>query len=123
MEPYLAPDRAERERVLDTIKDRIVVAKALGAAGVIVVPISGPAQIPDLTPYMTAIELERVLLSRLLPSIAETAEQMGVDIFLEPPLNRYETHFLNRLEQAAAFSEQVGRPRIKILADPFPYEY
>jgi sugar phosphate isomerase/epimerase len=53
-------------------------------------------------------------LKELAPSIEET----GVTLLIEP-LNRYETRFINRLEQAAEICDAVNSPGVKILADFF----
>jgi sugar phosphate isomerase/epimerase len=52
-----------------------------------------------------------------LMELAPTARDAGVPIFLEP-LNRYEQHLVNRLEQGVAFAEQVG-DGVGIMADLF----
>nr|MDP9351948.1 sugar phosphate isomerase/epimerase [Chloroflexota bacterium] len=52
-----------------------------------------------------------------LRDLVPAAAAAGVPVFLEP-LNRYEAHLVNRLEQGVAFAEQVG-PEIAIMADFF----
>lgn len=44
------------------------------------------------------------------------AEKAGLLALLEP-LNRYETHFINRLEQAVEISRIVGNPAVTMMAD------
>ncbi len=61
--------------------------------------------------------MERELFVLQLQELAPAAADAGVPIFLEP-LNRYEQHLVNRLEQGVAFAEQVGQG-IKIMADFF----
>lgn len=114
----LSPNKDERDRILRIVKDRLDVAKDIGASGVILVPIFGPPQMPNLEPYMSPVEIEKALLLRLLEDIASHAERVGVMVFLEP-LNRYETHFLNRLEQARAICEEMRSSKIRFLADVF----
>ncbi|REE87368.1 sugar phosphate isomerase/epimerase [Paenibacillus taihuensis] len=53
-----------------------------------------------------------------LSRIAEKAEQIGVYLLLEP-LNRYEDHMINRVEQAVSLIERTGSSRIKVMADFF----
>jgi sugar phosphate isomerase/epimerase len=43
---------------------------------------------------------------------------VGTLVLLEP-LNRYEDHMLNRVEQAVELCEAVGRPSIKVMGDLF----
>jgi sugar phosphate isomerase/epimerase len=114
----LSPDPAAREAGKEQIRRRLDLAAELGAAGVLVVPQFGRlSEIPDLSPLTTAVELENELLVLQLRELAPAAKAAGVPILLEP-LNRYEAHVVNRLEQGVAFAEQVG-PEIKILADFF----
>jgi sugar phosphate isomerase/epimerase len=114
----LHPDPAEREAGKELMRRRLELAGELGAAGVLVVPQFGrqPAM-PDLSPLKTGDELENELLVLQLRELAPVAKAAGVPIFLEP-LNRYEAHVLNRLEQGVAFAEQVG-PDVRIMADFF----
>lgn len=114
----LSPDPAARAAGKEQIRRRLDLAAELGAAGVLVVPQFGrqPA-IPDLSPLKTAIELETELLVLQLRELAPAAKAAGIPILLEP-LNRYEAHVLNRLDQGIAVAAAVG-PEIKILADFF----
>ena len=90
----------------------------IGAAGVVFVPHFGAPVLPDLMPWMTAGELEVELLYTHLRTLSDYAEAMGVDLYVEP-INRYETHLLNRLEQAAQIARRLDHPRVKIVADLF----
>jgi sugar phosphate isomerase/epimerase len=51
-----------------------------------------------------------------LQRIAEYAEAAETTLFLEP-LNRYEDHMLNRVEQAAALVQSIGSKRLQVMAD------
>ncbi len=108
----------ERALAMQDLRDLLFMAGDLGAGGVITVPIFGAPRLPDLRPLASSEALETELLCKLLSELAPTAEKAGASILLEP-LNRYETHFLRRLEQAAAICEKVGHPHIKIMADLF----
>ena len=113
----LDPDPAERAAAKDLMRRRLELAATLGAVGVLTVPQFGSApRLPDLSPYKTAAELERELFRQQLEELAPAARNAGVPIFLEP-LNRYEQHLVNRLEQGVAFAEQVEG--VKIMADFF----
>lgn len=114
----LSPDPAERERALAELRQSITCACDLGAVGVIFVPhFNGPI-LPDLTPWMTAAELEVELLYTHLRTLSDFADAMDVELYVEP-INRYETYLLNRLEQAAAITRRLKHPRVKIVADLF----
>lgn len=114
----LDPDPAERAAAKELMRRRLEVAAALGAVGVLTVPQFGSAsRLPNLSPYKSAAELERELFVEQLEELAPVARDAGVPIFLEP-LNRYEQHLVNRLEQGVAFAEQVG-DGVGIMADFF----
>src|SRR5215218_4594428 len=104
----LDPDPAERASAKELMRERLELAATLGAAGVLTVPQFGSApRLPDLSPYRSAAELERELFAEQLEELAPAARNAGVPIFLEP-LNRYEQHLVNRLEQGVEFAEQAG---------------
>ncbi len=109
---------SERELAMEDIKDLLYMGADLGAVGLIFVPLFGPPRISDLSPYATAVELEKLLLVRLLEDLVKHAERAGTLLLLEP-LNRYETHLPNRLQQAIEICEKVANPQLKIMADFF----
>ena len=53
-----------------------------------------------------------------LQAAARRAQQVGVTLCLEP-LNRFETYFLNTLEDAARLIQDIGAPNVKIHFDTF----
>ncbi|GIV19884.1 MAG: xylose isomerase [Armatimonadota bacterium] len=114
----LDADRREREQAVQDIETLLYAAGEIGATGVIVVPIFGAPRIPDLTPYASAVQLETELLCKLLEPLSKVAEKAGSVILLEP-LNRYETHYMNRLEQAVDICQRVGASHLKLMADFF----
>ncbi|MFP3220214.1 MAG: sugar phosphate isomerase/epimerase [Candidatus Marsarchaeota archaeon] len=113
----LSASRAERDTAVADIKDRLKWASELGAVGVIVVPTFGASKIPDLSPYSSAFELERELLIVELKELSKSALDLGVSVLLEP-LNRYETHFLKRLEDAYRIALEAGEG-VAVMADFF----
>src|SRR5919112_6892387 len=115
----LDPDPAERAAAKDLMRRRLDLAATLGAVGLLTVPQFGSApRLPDLSPYKTGADLERELFVEQLEELAPAARDAGVPIFLEP-LNRYEQHLVNRLEQGVEFAERVG-DGVAIMADFFP---
>ncbi len=115
----LGSSRSEREAAIKDIKFKLEVAAKLNAVGLIVVPTFGGPKLPDLYPlYKDVKELEYRLLVEELKDIGKHADEVGVFILLEP-LNRYETHFLNRLEQAIKICKDVNMEHVKIMADFF----
>jgi sugar phosphate isomerase/epimerase len=114
----LVAEPAERNAAKQTIRERLALAGALGAVGVLVVPQFGRvAALPDLSPLATGAELERDLLLAQLRELAPDAKAAGVSLFLEP-LNRYEAYIVNRMEQGAAIAQEVG-PEVGVMADFF----
>lgn len=115
----LAAEKERRVQAIEGIAERLRWAAEIGAIGVIVVPTFGPPKVPDLSPlFGDQKELEHQLLLEELRIVGKTAENAGTKVLLEP-LNRYETHFMNRLEQAAQVSDELGSEGVKIMADYF----
>jgi len=114
----LDADKAQRDLAMSDMKNLLKVAANIGAVGLIMVPIFGGPRIPDLSPYKTARQLEMELLVILLKELGDYAKEVGSVVLVEP-LNRYETHLLNRLEQGVDVCKQVNSPNVKIMADFF----
>lgn len=114
----LAADRAERERALSQLRQSIVNACDLGAPGVIFVPHYGDASLPDLSPWLSAAELETELMYTHLRTLEDFGEALGIDLYIEP-ISRYETHLFNRIEQVAVVARRLNHPRVKIAANLF----
>lgn len=53
-----------------------------------------------------------------LHELAERAGRHGVPLIVEP-LNRYESNYINRLEEGVELIESMGSPNIRLLADLF----
>ena len=114
----LSPDHQERQRALADIRNMLRFGGEIGCSGFIFVPIFGPPAVPNLSPWKSPVEIENELLLNALTELAPTAEKYGCPILLEP-LNRYETHFLNRLDQAAPFCRKVKSRWVRVMADFF----
>jgi sugar phosphate isomerase/epimerase len=110
--------KAERDRAVSDMIHLLDAGARLGAVGLICVPCFGGPRLPDLTPYMTAAALETELLADLLGPLADVAQKAGSLLLLEP-LNRYETHLLNRLSDALDVVKRVGRKGLALMADVF----
>lgn len=104
----LDTDKAQRDLAMADVKRLLEAGGELGAVGLIFVPVFGPPRLPDLSPHKTAVELEREMLVDLLGPAAETARKVGCLLLLEP-LNRYETHLLRTLADAAKMVNAVNR--------------
>jgi sugar phosphate isomerase/epimerase len=111
-------DARERRRAVETDRQRLRLARDLGASAVIEVPTFGPNKFPDASPVISPWDLERDLLIAGLKELIHEVRETGVNLILEP-LNRYETHFLNRQEQGAEICRAVGAPGFLLLSDLF----
>lgn len=113
----LSADPAERAQAVKDISDGLYEAAEMGAVGSIVVPIRVQPEI-EATGGKSVVEIEREILVGELAEIAPAAEESGACVILEP-LNRYETHFVKYVRQAADICREVGSPGIKMMADFF----
>ena len=102
------PDLEGRNVRVSELVELVDAASALGAGGVISVPIRPSASFENAQLPELAIEIYERSCSQLGKGDAV--------IFLEP-LNRYEATFLNRVGQAVVLARMVEHPRIKALAD------
>lgn len=115
---FLDPDPAERQRAMTELTQAIEFGSRLGVHGVVFVPHFFGPLLPDLTPYMSAVELEWGLLRSQLKQLGAQADRAGVQLWVEP-VNRYETHLLNRLERAAELIQPLQLAAVAIVADLF----
>jgi len=74
--------------------------------------------LPLFSPPKRYSEYERKLFLELISS-AELAAKENDTIVLLEPINRYESHYIYRLEDAVELIKAAGAERIKILADFF----
>ncbi|MBS7624507.1 MAG: sugar phosphate isomerase/epimerase [Candidatus Bathyarchaeia archaeon] len=115
----LGPDRKTREMAIEGIKERLKLCAELGGVGVITVPTFSGPKIPDLYPWMADVrEVEKKILIEECKILGKWADDVGAYVLLEP-LNRYETHLINRLQQAVEICNVVGAEHVKIMADFF----
>ena len=113
----LVADEDGRRKAVETVKQGLQEAAELDSIGSIVVPVRQPLMAPP-PPPKTLLGLEREVLVEQLEEILPTAEAAGVKVILEP-LNRYETHFIQRLGQAAELCRELGSPAMALMADLF----
>jgi sugar phosphate isomerase/epimerase len=74
-------------------------------------------RLPPFTPLRSEAGDRAVLLDGL-GELGRHAEREGVRILLEP-LNRYEDHMVNRLEQAVELAVATGLDAVGVVADSF----
>ncbi len=116
----LGPDQATRDAAVADISEGLREAAELGVVGSILVPIRVQPEIepPPEGSGKTVTDLEREILIEQLAKIAPVAEEVGTPIILEP-LNRYESHLLKSLNDAAEICRAVGSPGIRMMGDFF----
>lgn len=112
----LDTDPRVRAQAVEVDRQRLELARTLGAPNVIEVPVFGPNKFQDLSPIMTAREVEERLLVAELKQLAPDVQRTGTNLMLEP-CNQKETHFMYLQSQAAGFIEAVGAPGFKLLSD------
>jgi sugar phosphate isomerase/epimerase len=112
----LDTDPQVRAQAVELDRQRLEMARALGANDVLEVPVFGPNHFQDLTPIMTPREIEERLLVAELKELVPDVQRTGVNLMLEA-CNKKETHFMNLQSQGAAFIEAVGAPGFKLLSD------
>lgn len=98
----LAKDLSQRKTSVQYIKDIVKMVYELGGESVSVVPGTVGQVIPEARPeeeWQWAVES--------LKEIYEYAEPKNIRIGIEP-LNRFETYFINRGDQALALAKEVG---------------
>ena len=116
---FLDPDPVKRRKSLDGSRAILQLCGELGAVGQVIPPIFGPARVPDLSPFATAIELEHGLMTAMLNELAPIAAENNTLVLLEP-LNRYEQHYLRKLSDGKSAIERASNPLgVALLADTF----
>jgi sugar phosphate isomerase/epimerase len=108
----LAKDEAQRAASVKYVKDTITMVKELEGKEITIVPSTVGKIKPQGTP-----EDEWKWAVASLKQCYEHGQKEGVKLALEP-LNRFETYFLNRHDQALALAEAVG-PDCGICLDVF----
>ncbi len=108
----LAKDEGQRARSVQYVKDVVTMVKELDGHMVSVVPGTVGKIVPDGRPeeeWQWAVES--------LKQVYEHAEASGILLGIEP-INRFETYFINRGDQALALAEAVG-PHCGVCLDTF----
>lgn len=114
---WVSADIGRRQNASDRLREALSCALDLEADYVSFAPHYGASDMPDLTPFASPLDLQREMLIWLLRGFSDLADAMDTKLALLP-LNRAETAFLTRLEQAALFCREVDHhPMITIAAD------
>lgn len=107
-----ASNEAQRAKSVDYVKSVVTMVKELEGTEITIVPATVGKIVPDSTP-----ELEWKWVVQGLKEVYAYARQCGVRMAIEP-LNRFETYFLNRADQALRLAEEVG-PECGVCLDVF----
>jgi sugar phosphate isomerase/epimerase len=118
---FAAFDPQLRRDALDQMKSQLsVIAEVGGPGAVACTPASWgmfSRRLPPFEPPRGEAEDRAVLLDGLA-ELDGHAARVGAFLALEP-LNRYEDHMVNRLEQAVELIETAGLTSVKVLADTY----
>jgi sugar phosphate isomerase/epimerase len=105
-------DETIRARTVQYLKDCVTMAKELNGQEVTIVP----SQVGKITPMDTP-EQEWAWAIEGLQEVYAHSEREGIVLAIEP-INRFETYFINRHDQALLLAETVG-PRCGVCLDCF----
>ena len=105
----VSPDLEKRKNGIEALKAALNTAAELESTGVIFVPCFHKQS------ALKPAELDQVL-GEILPDIGDHAKKVGSRILLEP-LNKGETFYINRLEQAAAICNRFNNEGICMMGD------
>jgi sugar phosphate isomerase/epimerase len=114
-------DPALRRDAVAQLKSQLsVIAEVGGPGAVACTPASYGMFSRRLPPFEPprSTEQDRAVLLDGLAELGDHAARAGATLTLEP-LNRYEDHMINRLEQAVELVAEVGLPSVKVLADTY----
>ncbi|MGW4488512.1 sugar phosphate isomerase/epimerase family protein [Amycolatopsis sp. NPDC004368] len=108
-----------RADAIKQMRSQLSVIAELGGLGAMTPASYGmfSRRLPPFEPPRSEDEDHEVLLAGLT-ELGEHAKAEGVLLLLEP-LNRYEDHMVNRLEQAASLIDEVGLDSVRIGADTY----
>jgi sugar phosphate isomerase/epimerase len=113
----LDPDR--RREAVEHMKHLLSGIAELGGVGAITPAAFGQTSsvLPPFKAPRTPDEDRRVLLEGL-EELGDHADSVGTLVLLEP-LNRYEDHMLNRLDQGVELAAASGRTSVRVMGDLF----
>jgi sugar phosphate isomerase/epimerase len=112
-------DEDRRRVAFDNLRSILETLGEIGGAGVVTPASFGmfSRALPPFTPPRPPEEDREILLDGV-GRLAVHARGAGVAIYLEP-LNRFEDHMLNRVEQAVDLARTLDDPFVRVLGDTF----
>ena len=106
----IATDEKERKKCMDTSKEILAAAGALGSYGMVLVPGFNGQQ-----PSFPFVEARAILIDQL-KELGEFAVKNNTSVILEP-LNRKEAWFMRLVADAAAICRDVNSPGVTCMGD------
>jgi sugar phosphate isomerase/epimerase len=103
---FLHPEKAKRRASIEGTKAILKFCGEVGAVGQIVPPIFGGPAVPDLTPWMTPLQIEDALMLEACKEIGPHAMEHKT-LFMLEPLNRYEQHYLRTQQNGVDVIERA----------------
>ncbi|WP_419992594.1 sugar phosphate isomerase/epimerase family protein [Streptomyces boninensis] len=116
---FAAFDEEQRRDAIEQLKSQLSVIAEIGGLGAQTPASYGmfSRRLPPFEPPRSE-EADRDVLLSGLAELGEHAKGEGVTLYLEP-LNRYEDHMVNRLDQAAELIRTVGLDSVRIGIDSY----
>jgi sugar phosphate isomerase/epimerase len=113
-------DSGRRAEAVANLRSQLTVIAELGGVGVVTPAAYGmyTRKLPPFTPPPRTEAGDTEVLIAALAELGAHAAGAGVDVLLEP-LNRYEDHMVNRLEQGAALCRAAGSGAVRLVADTY----
>jgi len=108
---FTNPEKEIREKAVERINSHIKAAKIFNAKVII-------GSIRGIIPDIENFEMYKSFAIECFKKCLENAEKYNVELVIEP-LNRYETNFVNNLEEALDLIEKVGSNYLKVHLDTF----
>jgi sugar phosphate isomerase/epimerase len=112
------PDRDKQERAIEMYRDAVRVCKKIGAITEMEFDYGPQDPLPLFEPYKRMSEAEEADFLRVLDTLGAEAEGSSAWILVEP-INRYETHYLTRLQDVKVVVDKTKCSNVGILADFF----
>lgn len=111
---YLSVDMETREAALSYMREVMATAVDLQCDNVVFVPHWGKLETPNLRPHRSAEEIASELMIWLVRTVSDLAYALGTKLHMQPR-HRYHTQFMNTVEQAIKFSDEIkNHPDIRI---------
>ena len=119
--PLLAATAVQRAAAVQLLSEKIRAGAAVGARGVVVVPVFGPPRLTSRTCTEIATA-EKIVLDCLLGELEPVLAESGIYLAIEP-LNREETHLFNRPSDVARWLAGPLWPGVLTMADTYHMDH